>query len=590
MGGLAVFGMPLAWRTIQGLFRGRFAADVVAALAILTALALREPFAGLVIVLMQSGGEALETWAAGQASAAVRSLEAAAPRIAHRLDTDAKPQDVPVEEIRPGDRLLVRAGETVPCDSLVAEGRGEINTSRLTGEPWPVPVGPGKAVSSGVVVLDVPLVLEATARASDSQYARLVEMVREAQGSKAKLQRIADRWAVWFTPLVIVVAAGAAITARDPLRALAVLVVATPCPMLLAVPVAIVGGINRAARHGVIVRRGEALERLAVADTLIVDKTGTLTEGRPTLIAADPAPGVTRLQLLSAAAAVEESSGHLLARAVVSAARAEQIETEPATDVRDIPGLGVRGVVGGHLVRVGNSRWLMAELPDLGTIPSNGDDPTEMRAHVTEGSRFLGVLRFADRIRPSAAPALLALRQLGLDRQILASGDSTAPVLVVARAVGITDARGEQKAEDKAALVKAQQADGRRVLMLGDGTNDAPALMLADAGLAVAADGGGLGAASADAVLLSGDLSQVTAAVRIARRTLRIAQQSLLMGLGLSIIGMGFAAAGMLAPTVGALVQEAIDVAAILNALRAALPIASDALAADLPSLSSTST
>lgn len=553
------------------MLRGEFAADIVAALAIVTALVLREPFAGLVIVLMQSGGEALETWAAGRASDAVRALEAAAPHVANRLAPDGSSTEIPVEQVHLGDHLLVRPGELVPVDGIILEGEGELDESRLTGEPLPKRAGPGTAAVSGTINGTTPLVLRADALAAESRYAKLVDAVRLAQASKARLQRTADRWAVWFTPLTLVVAAAAVYASGDPRRALAVLVVATPCPMILAVPVAIVAGINRSASRGLILRRGEALERLASADALLVDKTGTLTLGRPDVVAVSPAAGTSANELLALAAAVEEGSGHLLARSLVARAKHDGVAIPSARDIVEVPGHGVRGTVHGRQVRVGNAAWLASEHPTLAAEIS-ALLPTALgtRALVVADGRLLGSVTFADQLRPEADRALQRLRTLGLGRQILASGDDAAAVDAVGLSLGLSARYANLRPEQKAELVRAEEAAGRRVLMLGDGVNDAPAMAAAHVAVAVAASGAGLSAATADAVLLVEDLDCVADGVVIARRTLRIARQSLVIGLTLSTAAMGVAAMGWLAPAVGALVQEAIDVAAILNALRAA--------------------
>ncbi len=318
--GLVATGLPIVLRTARGVVAGRFAADVVAALSIGTALILSQPFAGLVIVLMQSGGEALERYAAGRASAAVRALEEAAPRWAHRI-TERGVEEVPAESIAVGDMLLVRPGDLVPCNAVVVEGRSHVDTSRLTGEPMPVRTESGVRLLSGSANGEGPLTVRTTAISRESQYARIVDLVRSAQASKAPLQRLADRYAVWFTPLTLVVCAIAYLVSGDPVRVLAVLVVATPCPLILAAPVAIIGGINRAARRQIIVRHGGALEQLAGVTVAVFDKTGTLTIGQPRVRRIVPAAGCDAASVLRSAAAVEHGSGHLLARTVGEAAR-----------------------------------------------------------------------------------------------------------------------------------------------------------------------------------------------------------------------------------------------------------------------------
>jgi len=315
----------VVWQTVRGLFVGRFAADLVAMLAIVTALLLGEPLAGLIVVLMQTGGEALELYAQGRASAAVRELEAAAPRLAHRM-VGGTIEDVSAELIAVGDELLLRPGELLASDAVVLEGRSHVDASRLTGEPMPVSAHPGVRLLSGSLNIEGPLSVRATARASESQYARIVDLVRTAQESKSPLQRLADRYAAWFTPLTLVVCALAYMLSGDPSRVLAVLVVATPCPLILATPVAVVGGINRAARHGIIFRHGTALEQLGRVDVAVFDKTGTLTIGRPKVDRVQTTPEFTAEELLRLAGSVEHGSGHLLAHRHPGERREEVLE------------------------------------------------------------------------------------------------------------------------------------------------------------------------------------------------------------------------------------------------------------------------
>jgi len=569
--GLWVTGLPLVVRTAVGLLRGRFAADVVAAMAIATALVLKQPAAGLLVALMQSGGEALERRAERRASRAVRELEEDAPRIAHRLDDAGAVQDVPIDQVQPGDRLLVRPGEMLPADGRVEEGQSELDTARITGEPVPVAVGPGDRVQSGALNRHGAIVLQATARPSESLYARIVELVRTAQASKAPLQRIADRWAVWFTPLTLAVCAVAWWLSADPLRVLAVLVVATPCPLILATPVAIIGGINRAARARIVVRHGGALEALAAVDTVVFDKTGTLTIGRPEVAAVDGVGGFTPEEVLALAAAVEQGSGHLLGRTTVEAAAGRGLALPPVTSVTEAPGRGVAGRVDGRHVVVGALSLVRESAPRaLPALEEAHGGRQGLQAFVAVNGAAAGVITYADRVRPDAAAIVASLGALGVRRIQLLSGDHHDNAQAVAGAVGITEVAGDLLPEDKVARVRSLLKEGRTVLMVGDGTNDAPALSTAQVGMALAAHGGGIAAESADVVLLEDDLRGVATALETGRRTLRIARQSLGVGLGLSAVAMVVAAAGHIPPTVGALIQEGIDVAVILNALRAA--------------------
>ncbi len=567
--GLYLLGIPLLFRTAKGMLRGRFNADLVAGLAILTAMVLNQPFAGLVIVLMQTGGEALEHYAERRASAAVRALEAEAPRIAHRR-AGGSLDDVPVGAILIGDLLLVRPGEMVPCDGVVRVGRSMVDASRLTGEPIPVSAEPGTLLSSGAINVDGPLELEATALAAASLYARIVELVRTAQASKAPLQRLADRYAVWFTPVTLAVCALTWLVSRDPLRVLAVLVVATPCPLILATPVAIIGGINRAARRQIIVRHGGALEALARVNAVVFDKTGTLTVGHPEVSAVLSLPPRSETELLRLTGAVEQGSGHLLARTLVDAAHTRGIQLPAATGVAESSGRGIGGTVEGHRVAVGALSYIKDMEPAAGhALAGLHDGASALRAYIAIDGEAAGTVTYADRIRPGAAGVVARLRSLGFSHVLLLSGDSAANVAAVAREVGIAETGADLLPEDKVRRVAALAAGARRVLMVGDGTNDAPALSSAAVGLAMVAHGGGIAAEAADVVLLVDDLDRVPEAVLIGRRTIRIARQSILVGLGLSGAAMVVAALGYLPPATGALLQEAIDVAVILNALRA---------------------
>ena len=569
--GLAATGAPVVWNTLRGVLAGRLAADVVAMLAIVAALLLGEPLAGLIVVLMQTGGEALERYAEGRASDAVRELEEAAPRIAHRI-VNGDVEDVEVDAVAVGDELLVRPGELIPCDGVVVEGASSVDTSRLTGEPLPVPARPGTRLLSGSLNQDSPLRFRATARAGESQYARIVDLVRTAQASKSPIQRMADRYAVWFTPLTLAVCAVAYALSGDPVRVLAVLVVATPCPLIIATPVSIIGGINRAARHGIVFRNGTALEQLGQVTVGLFDKTGTVTLGRPQVVQVLAAFPLEESELLSLTASVEQGSGHLLARTIVDEAKARGIAPARAREIVEFPGQGVVGAVDGRRVEVGGWGFVTGRVPgvDAGLRRLLADDDrAELRAYVTVDGRAGGIIEFADELRPELHGFMDRLRALGIRRVALLSGDDQANTDEVARAMGIQEAHGDLLPADKVAHVERLVSAGEKVLMLGDGTNDAPALSSATVGIALASGGGGITAEAADAVILADDPSKVATAIAISRRTLRIARQSIWVGLGLSGLGMVVAAFGYLPPIAGALAQEAIDIVVILNALRA---------------------
>lgn len=566
--GLAIAAAPIAWVTLRDARHGRFATDIVATMAIVGALVLDHAIAGLVVVLMKRGGDALERFAEGRASAAVRALEEAAPRVAHRIDGD-QIVDVPATEVLIGDLLLVRPGELVPCDGIVTEGTSDLDTSSLTGEPIPIQAGPGLAMMSGAANGAGPLQFRATAVASESQYARIVELVRTAQSHKAPLQRMADRYAVWFTPVTIAVCAVAFALTHDWTRVLAILVVATPCPLILATPVAFVGGINRAARHHIIIRNGGALERLASVTTAVFDKTGTITVGEPRLDSVRPVTGGDADTLLRLAAAVEQGSSHRLARVIVDAARGKGLILPAAVEVKERPGQGASGIVEGAVVRVGSRAFVLvvctADPAELTRLEA-GD--AALRAYVSIDGRFAGVIEYADELRPDLATVLSTLETWGVTKLMLLSGDHAANAEKMAARAGLTDVRGDLLPAGKATLVKELMGKGEVVMMVGDGTNDAPALTQASVGVALAGHGGGITAEAADVIILRDSLIAVGDALAIGHRTTRIAKQSIGVGLGLSALAMVWAAFGGLPPVAGALLQEGIDVAVIVNALR----------------------
>ena len=565
---LVVTGAVVVTGTIRGALHGQWASDVVATLAIVTAAVMNQPLAGLIVVVMQTGGEALERYAEGRASRAVQQLEADRPEVAHVV-RDGDVVDIRAGDVVVGDILVVRPAELIPCDGVVTEGTSELDTSRLTGESVPRSVGPGVTVGSGSVNGDRMFRMRATAAAEASQYEQIVQLVRAALKTKAPFQRVADRYAVWFTPITLLVAIGAAAASGDYERFLAVLVVATPCPLILAPPVAIIGGINRAAKRQVIVRNGAAVERLATANVAVLDKTGTLTVGKPVVRDVYPEHPFTRAEVLRLAGAVEQGAGHSLARTLVDAAKAENAVLPAVSDVTEAAGSGVSGRVGDDIVAVGAQKYIRELLTQPAKGLADNESSDGLRAYVAINGSFAGSVAYDDEIR-SDVPAILAdLRALGIERTLLLSGDHEDNANAVAATLGIREVRGDMTPADKVAVVTELVSAGNRVLMVGDGTNDAPALSAATVGIALAGHGGGVTAEAADLVILVDELNRVPVAIRIARRSMKIARESIWAGLGLSGLAMAFAAAGKIAPIPGAFLQEAIDIAVILNALRA---------------------
>jgi heavy metal translocating P-type ATPase len=566
-------GFPVVWRTLRAARHGNFATDLVASLSIVTAAIIGQPLAGLVIVLMQTGGEALERFAERRASAAVRELEKAAPRIAHLVTGNRGLVDVPVGELNVGDVFLVRPGEMVPCDGMVLSGISEIDASQLTGEAIPIPAHEGTSLMSGSLNAHGVLSVRASARAAESQYSRIVELVREAQATKSPLQRLADRYAVWFTPATLAVCVVTFALTGSWTTVLSVLVVATPCPLILATPVAIIGGINRAARRKIIVRHGAAIEMLSDATLAVFDKTGTLTVGKPSVKHVVAMSDFTEQQVLSSAGAVEQGSSHLLARVVVEEAEKRYGRLQQAKQHRESSGEGLTGVVGDIEVAIGSRAFVARHATtSLHLFDTATDGDAGLRAYVLLSGKPAGIIEYADSVRPELKTFLAELAELGLSRTVLLSGDRVANARAVGLEAGIKEVYGELLPVDKATMVSRFRARGEVVLMVGDGTNDAPALSAADVGVALAGHGGGVTSEAADVVVLVDDLSKVGEAVAISRRTMRVARQSIATGLVLSGVAMIFAAYGFIPPTQGALLQEAIDVAVILNALRASWP------------------
>ncbi|MCC6716646.1 MAG: heavy metal translocating P-type ATPase [Acetobacteraceae bacterium] len=555
------------WGTIRG---GSAGVDIIALLAILGAAALDESFTAALIALMVAGGGALEEYAEGRAHGELSALLARVPGIAHLVEGEAL-RDVAVEAVRPGDLLLVKPGEIVPVDGTVVGEAAVLDESALTGEPVPVGRAAGMAARSGGVNAGAPFRLRASATAEDSTYSAIVRLVRAAEGQRAPMVRLADRWALFFLPASLTVAGLAWWWTGDAHRALAVMVVATPCPLILAAPVALVCGVSRAARNGVIVKGGGALERLARVATVLFDKTGTLTSGTPELESVEVLDGFSADEVLGLAASLDQASQHAVAGAVVAAARAAGLALVLPEQAEEVPGSGVSGVVAGRAVVVGGA----AMLTGLG-LPPPGDGvaarlaaAAPAAAWVAIDGRVAGVLLLADRIRPEAPRALEALRAAGVGRLVMVTGDRAATAEAVGAALGLDGVHADCSPEAKLDVVRAERASAPPVMMVGDGINDAPALALADIGVAMGARGAAAAAEAADVVLLVDRVDRVATAVAVARDARRIALQSITAGMGLSVVAMVVAAAGYLPPVAGAVVQEAIDVAVILNALRA---------------------
>ena len=548
--------------------------DTIALVAMVGALALNQELAGLVIGLMFSGGASLEAIASRRARRELTALVQRAPKVAQVRSHD-RLYEMPVEQIQAGDVVVVRSGEVIPVDGTVISAEAVIDTSTLTGESLPETIRHGMPVLSGTANAGAPFDVRVERPASESAYAALVRVVEQAQTQRAPFVRMADRYAGFFLPATLLVAGTAWALSGDPVRALAVVVVATPCPLILAAPIALVSGLSRAARAGVIVKGAGAIETLGAARTVLFDKTGTLTVGTPEVREIRTRGSSEPGELLRLAASVDRLSAHVLGEALVAAAEEAALELTVPTDVEEEPGQGIEGTVDGRRVAVGSRAFMWARgVPDeelVSTQLTTTQGSGEAHVVVAVDGHVAGVIVMADELRPEADRIVERLRSEGVRHVAMISGDRRSVAERVGRALGIDRVYAEQSPEEKLEVVRrvAAEPDLRPVIMVGDGVNDAPALAVADLGIAMGAAGATVSSETADAVITTDRVDRVADAVHTGRRALSIARQSVLAGMGLSIAAMGVAAAGHLPPIAGALFQEAIDLAVILNALRA---------------------
>jgi heavy metal translocating P-type ATPase len=553
--------VPLLWSVVAGLRRRELGVDLIALLAMAGAVLLDEYLAGAVIALMLASGRALEARASGKASRELRALLERAPKKLVLID---------VAEVATGDKLLVMQGEVVPVDGSLEAAHAVLDESALTGESLPVERGRGDPLRSGAVNAGPAVDMRATAVAAGSTYAGIIRLVEQAQSAKAPFVRLANRYALAFVPLTVLIAGATWLVTGEPIRALAVLVVATPCPLILAAPVAIVAGMSRAARRGVIVKDGGALEGLATAEVLLLDKTGTLTAGAPRLREVRIFDQREPAELLRVAASLDQASPHPLAAAITAAARQRGLALSLPTEVREQHGAGIRGLVDGHAVALGNAEWAAGrEAPAAaGALRRRGALDGASWVFASVDGALAGALVLEDPIRPDAARVLRELRRAGMRRIVMVSGDHAEVAESIGVALGVDQVLSERDPADKVEAVQAARREGVTV-MVGDGVNDAPALAAADVGVAMGARGATASSQSADVVLTIDHLDRLAEAMRIAQRSRAIALQSVLVGMGLSLAAMLVAAGGWLVPVLGAVIQEGIDVAVILNALRA---------------------
>ena len=564
----ALLLVPLTVSVARSLLRRDVGVDAIALVSMAGALVLGEYLAGAVIALMLAGGNALEARANGRARRELTALVERAPRVA-QLRRGGELVEVPVDVVGPGDVVLVRAGEVVPVDGLVESEEAVLDESALTGEPLPVTVHRGGQVRSGVASAGAAFELRAVRPAAESAYAALVRLVAQAEGQRAPFVRMADRYAALFLPATAVVAGIAWTLSGDPVRALAVFVVATPCPLILAAPIALMSGLSRTARAGIVVKGGGALERLGAARTVLLDKTGTITLGHPELGRVVSLNGMPPDEILRLAASLERLSAHPLAAALVTGAERQELELSFPEHVHESFGHGIEGMVDGRHIVLGSARWLTSH--GLEPVLPPGLDAGTATVFVGVDDAPAGAVLLEDRMRDDADELVPRLRAAGIRHIAIVSGDKAVVAERIGSRLGVDRVYSEQTPEQKVEVVRALRSrpELRGVVMVGDGVNDAPALALADVGIAMGTIGATVSSDTADAVILVDRVDRVADAVTIGRRALGIARQSVLLGIGASLVAMGFAAVGYLSPVAGALVQEAIDVGVILNALRA---------------------
>ena len=565
---LALGGVPLVYDLLRKLFRREFGSDLLGGISIVTSVLLGEYLAGSIIVLMLAGGEALESYALRSASSVLGALAKRTPSIAHRTRAGGL-LDVPLDEIAVGDTLVIYPHEICPADGVVVEGHGVMDESYLTGEPFQITKTRGSTVISGAVNGESALTIRTTQRAADSRYAKIMNVMRESEATRPQLRRLGDQLGAIYTPVALTVALLAWAMSGESTRFLAVLVIATPCPLLLAIPISIIGSISLCARRAIIVKSPVVLEQIAGCRTAIFDKTGTLTYGEPTLTEQLVAPGFEQREVLTLVASLERYSKHPLARAILAAAAGDAIQLPEATEVSEEPGQGLRGTVSGHQVQI-TSRGKLAALALAGAdqLPPLAGG---LECIVVIDQRYAAAFRFHDAPR---AESRSFVSHLGpkhhFARVMIVSGDRESEVRYLADQVGITDVHAAQSPEQKLAIVR-KETGAARTLYVGDGINDAPAMMAATVGMAIGQNSD-VTAEAAGVVIMDNSLKRVDEFMHISRRMRLIALQSAVGGMALSVLGMGFAATGHLSPVTGAIAQEVIDVLAVLNALRAAFP------------------
>jgi heavy metal translocating P-type ATPase len=561
-------GIPLVWELLAKLARRQFGSDLLAGMSIVTSVLLGEYLAGSLVVLMLSGGEALETYAVRSASSVLQALAKRMPSVAH-LKRGSEVTELPLDQIAVGDTVLIYPHDICPVDGVVIEGRGVMDESYLTGEPFHMSKTPGAEVLSGAINGQSALTIRCTKLAVDSRYAKIMQVMRASEQQRPRLRRLGDQLGAYYTPLAVAVALVAWLVSGQANRFLAVLVVATPCPLLIAIPVAIIGAISLAAKRSIVIKSPTVLEQIDTCRTMIFDKTGTLTYGEPKLTEQNCPPGFAPEEVLALAASLERYSKHPLARAVLAAAGGEGIRLQDASEISECPGEGLRGTVAGRNIWITSRNQLMRQHPLIAqALPRVAGG---LECFVLIDNVYAATYRFRDEPRDEGASFIGHLKPRHLIRKVmLVSGDRESEVRYLANQVGISDVHFTQSPEQKLGIVR-RETQKAKTLFLGDGINDAPALMAATVGVAFGQNSD-ITSEAAGAVILGSSLEQVDELLHISHRMRVIALQSAVGGMALSMVGMIAAAAGHLPPVAGAIAQEVIDIVVVLNALRAAWP------------------
>ena len=551
----SIISLSMLYEMIKSLKSGDYGVDLLAIMAIVSTLAVSQYWASMIVLIMLVGGDSLEDYASKKAHTELKALH-----VAHRLNGD-ETEDISVDEANIGDKLVVRPGELVPVDGHVILGQSSLDESSLTGESVPVSKKVGDDIYSGSVNGDASLTMVVDKMAKDSQYQRLVQLVKEADSKPGKFVRMADRYAVPFTAIAVIIAGLAWFISKDPVRFAEVLVVASPCPLILAAPVAIVSGMSRSSRNGIVIKTGDVLEKLATAKTAAFDKTGTITSGKLTVDSVVALDGIDKNKLLELAASSEQASNHILARSLVSYANEQGIDLDSPEELQEETGKGIKAQINGHKVMVGKLKYV-APTDKMESLP-------ETAIYVSVDDKLWGYVIFLDHIRKEAPETMKSLKEHGVEHLVMLTGDQKVIAEKIAPQVGITDVKADLLPTDKISALKNVSEDKRPVIMVGDGVNDAPSLATADVGIAMGANGSTAASESADVVILKDDLSKVSKAVIIAQDTMRIARQAVLIGIFICIGLMLIASTGVIPALVGAMFQEVVDTVSILWGLRA---------------------